>query len=1029
MTARKEKKRKQSVGGTPGSRRPSPSRQSEAPESRSQSRPPAAGPETREFIELHGVRVHNLKNIDVKIPLNRLTVVTGVSGSGKSSLAFDTLYAEGQRRYVESLSAYARQFLERIDKPDVDEILGICPALAIRQKTSTRNPRSTVATVTEIYDYLRLLFARAGITLCRQCGREVQKDHSEKVAGRILELPAGTRFYVLFPLLQLLGAAADSPPEEAPPPVEKKSTRGRKKQPGGPVLDPALAEKLRSDGFARLFHHFQVIDLSDPSAVTRRPLDDGSFVIVDRLAVGEEIHSRLVDSLETALREGNGRAAVFLLSPDGIPEAWAADLGSRSLLSAPEGILYRFSEQHQCDHCNLVYESPEPRLFSFNNPFGACPECQGFGNTMTWDVNLVVPDFSKTLREGAIDPWTKPAYQPFQEEFLAFAQDAGIPLDIPFSDLSEEDRRLVFQGSEEDGFPGVKGFFEYLESKKYKMHVRIFMSRYRGYTRCKACGGRRLRPEALDVYVGGRNIADLLAMNIRQALQFFRGLSLTPMQREIAERLLAEILHRLDLLDQVGLDYLSLDRLASTLSGGESQRIQLSSAIGSSLVGALYVLDEPSIGLHPRDSQRLIQILYRLRDLGNTVLVVEHDRQIMNSADYLVDLGPGAGRAGGEVLYQGPPDRIPAAGASLTGLYLQGGKSIPVPARRRPCRDKYLEVIGARAHNLKNLDLRIPLGLFVCLSGVSGSGKSTLAHEVVFAGWKRLRSQWHEEVGEHRAMHGAALLSEVILVDQSPIGRTSRSNPVTYLKVFDEVRAIFAVQPEARQRHLQPKHFSFNVEGGRCDTCQGTGVEIISMQFLADVEVTCEECKGKRFRPEVLEVRYKGLNLAEVLDLTVAEALRFFAGSPKITSRLQTLEDVGLGYLGLGQSTTTLSGGEAQRLKLCGYLTEQNAGDVLYIFDEPTTGLHFEDIGKLLKTFDRLIEAGASLLVIEHNLDVLKSADWIIDLGPEGGENGGCLVAEGTPEELALAEHSHTGRHLREHLAPGVGPGREHLKS
>ena len=975
----------------------------------------ASAPTPAGFIELHGVRVHNLKNINVRIPLNCLTVVTGVSGSGKSSLAFDTLYAEGQRRYVESLSAYARQFLERIDKPDVDEILGICPALAIRQKTSTRNPRSTVATVTEIYDYLRLLFARAGTTLCRQCGRTVQKEHAEKVAERILDLPGDTRFYVLFPLLELLGLGKDQP--KPSPHEELKRGRGKTKAAARPVLDASLAEKLRSDGFARLFHHFQVLDLSHPASVAKTPMDENSFVMVDRLVVGEDIRSRLVDSLETCLREGNGRAAAFILTAEGVAyEPWLQNISPRSLEITRQGILYRFSEQYECDHCNLVYETPEPRLFSFNNPYGACPECQGFGNTMTWDLNLIVPDASKSLGEGAIDPWTKPAYLPFQEELFCFAQDAGISLDVPFAELSEEARRLIINGSEEDSFPGIKGFFDYLESKKYKMHVRIFMSRYRGYSCCRACRGRRLRPEALDVYVGGKNIADILSMNIRRAQEFFHNPDLTPMQREIAERLLAEITHRLDLLVRVGLDYLSLDRLASTLSGGESQRIQLSSAIGSSLVGALYVLDEPSIGLHPRDGQRLIQILYQLRDLGNTVLVVEHDAQIMRASDYLIDLGPGAGLTGGEILYQGSPDRLPASGTSLTGQYLQGKKTIPIPAKRRRCGENYLQILGARAHNLKDLDIRIPLGALVCLSGVSGSGKSTLAHEVVFAGLKRLRKEWHEDVGDHRAMQGAEGIQDVILVDQSPIGRTSRSNPATYVKAYDEIRALFASQHEARSRHFTPKHFSFNVEGGRCEHCQGTGVEVISMQFLADVEVTCEECNGKRFRPEVLEVRYKGRNPAEVLDLTITEALSFFAGSPRITSRLRTLEEVGLGYLCLGQSTTTLSGGEAQRLKLCGYLAEQSTEGILYIFDEPTTGLHFEDIGKLLRTFDRLIAAGASLLVIEHNLDVLKSADWIIDLGPEGGENGGYLLAQGTPEELSRIDQSYTGRHLRPYL-------------
>ncbi len=968
-----------------------------------------------EHIELRGVRVHNLKNIDVRLPLGRLTVITGVSGSGKSSLAFDTLYAEGQRRYVESLSSYARQFLERIDKPDVDEVLGICPALAIRQKAGGRNPRSLVATVTEIYDFIRLLFARVGTTFCHSCGSKVEKEHAEHVARKLLQLPSGARLYVLFPLRSLLG-----PSEGGPPGEEGKETidrRRRRKTAAQPVLDQTLVGRLRKEGYARLLIDFQVTDLNHPALPYGRTIDDDWYVVVDRLSLSQEIHSRLIDSLETVLREGNGRGAVFLLKEPGtVAETWAETLKSKSLQIRPEGILYKFSEQYECSACGIVYQTPEPRLFSFNSPFGACPVCQGFGNTMSWDADLIIPDGNKCLEEGAIDPWTKPAYTHFQDELLLFAESAGIPTDVPFHQLSAEHRRWILDGSEAEGYGGIKGFFEYLESKKYKMHVRVFLSRYRGYLRCQACGGSRLRPEALDVYLGGKRIAEILSLNIRAARQFFQHLTLSAMEREISERLLEEIRQRLDLLIQVGLDYLHLDRLTSTLSGGESQRIQLSTAIGSSLVGALYVLDEPSIGLHPRDSERLIHILYRLRDIGNTVLVVEHDAQIMRAADYLIDLGPGAGEWGGEVLFQGPPDRLPLQGDSLTAKYLQRKKSIPVPKRRPYSADRQITVLGAKAHNLKDIDVCLPLGLLVCISGVSGSGKSTLAHEVLFAGMKRLRGQWKEETGECRGIQGSQLVREVVLVDQSPIGRTSRSNPATYVKAFDEIRTLFASLPEARQRHLLPKHFSFNVEGGRCERCQGTGVEVITMQFLADVEVTCEDCGGKRFRPEVLEVRYKGRNLAEVLDLTVTEALTFFLGEPRILARLRSLEEVGLGYLRLGQSTSTLSGGEAQRLKLCGFLAEGETEGILYIFDEPTTGLHFEDIGVLLKAFDRLLQSGASLLVIEHNLDVLKSADWIIDLGPEGGDEGGFLVGQGTPEAICRIEESHTGRFLKRHM-------------
>ncbi len=966
-----------------------------------------------ESIVVRGARVHNLKNIDFEIPHNTLTVVTGVSGSGKSSLAFDTIYAEGQRRYVESLSAYARQFLERIEKPDADLIDGIAPAIAIRQKNTTRTPRSTVATATEIYDYLRLLFARVGRTYCLQCGVEVRKDTVDQVADAILGLPAGTRLNALFPL---------QPPAGQQIEPERKKARGRRKSaaPMAQKLDEldllkATLFELRKKGFNRLFQRGQVFEFSTPESLLDVDFSQPVWILVDRLVVAPEMRTRVVDATEIAYREAG--EVVF-------------EIAARSD-EAPQR--FRFAQRFECKRCNLKYEEPEPRLFSFNNPYGACPRCQGFGNTIDFDLDLVIPDKSKSLGEGAIEPWTKPKYRPLFTELKRFAKQAGIPLDVPWRDLDPEHKQIVIDG--DDRFWGVRGFFAHLERKKYKLHVRVFLSRYRGYSTCSTCGGARLRPEARQAKVGGKDICEVCSMTVEEASRFFAGLNLTPQENDIAGKLLDEIRDRLRFLNEVGLEYLTLDRLASTLSGGEAQRIQLATSLGSRLVGTLYVLDEPSIGLHSRDTVRLIKILQDLRNMGNTILVVEHDREIMKAADRILDLGPGAGEHGGRLVASGTYDELRRRPQSLTGRYLAQELRIPLPQQRRKPGPQKLELIGARAHNLKDIDVSIPLGMLVAVTGVSGSGKSTLVHDVLYhallaekksngAGAAVEAPSAPSASGLYERVQGLQWIDEVVLVDQSPIGRTPRSNPVTYIKAFDAIRELFASLPEAQKRGYAAGHFSFNIPGGRCETCQGDGTVTVEMQFLADVELICEECKGTRFKPEVLEVRYRGKNIFEVLNLTVREALQFFAQAPKITDKLRVLEEVGLGYLRLGQSATTLSGGEAQRIKLAAHLqgkmreTPKNAEEArrrprtLYIFDEPTTGLHFDDVSKLLSAFRRLIEARGSVLVIEHNLDVIKTADWVIDLGPEGGERGGRVVAAGPPEAIARNAKSYTGKWL-----------------
>ncbi len=966
--------------------------------------------EQKEAIVVRGAKVHNLKNITVGIPLNSLTVVTGVSGSGKSSFAFDTLYAEGQRRYIASLSAYARQFLERIDRPDVDDIEGICPALAIRQKNYSRNPRSTVGTVTEINDYLRLLYARIGTTYCHVCGRVVEKDTPESIANFIMSLPEGQRIYLC---MRLSLDVPDQPGAAS----TRKAQRSHSSSPKAADRLAVILPGLQQQGYVRLLIGSELVDLSEAVEAMERSGSKEAHVVVDRLIVQPDIRKRLVDSIEVCSRDSEGHIELLLISekPAETERMLEAEHPDIRWLRHPAGTLVKFSEAFECQLCHVSYQEPEPRLFSFNNPYGACPECQGFGNTLTIDLDLIIPDKSKSLAAGAVNPWTKPRYRGVQTRLLQFAVREQIPANVPWRDLPEGDREKIINGH--GGFPGILGFFDYLERKKYKMHVRIFISRYRGYATCLACHGDRLRQEARDVRIGGRSVTEVTRMTIARAAAFFSDLRLSPQQASIAEKILAEIQHRLDLLVRVGLDYIALDRLSSSLSGGESQRIQLATSLGSTLVGALYVLDEPSIGLHPRDSQRLVEILKSLRSLGNTVLVVEHDPEIMRSADYIVDLGPRAGEHGGEVVFQGTYPSLLQDPKSLTSRYLSGEMKIPVPMFRRKRNSKGIELQNAHRHNLKNLNLQIPLGIFVCITGVSGSGKSTLVHDVLYTAVKKAKGEIKESLAGIGGIRGAELVSDVVLVDQSPIGRTPRSNPATYTKAFDDIRQIFAETRDAYSRGFGPGHFSFNLGAGRCETCQGNGTVTVEMQFLADVELTCEDCKGKRFKSSVLEVRYKSKNIAEVLDLTVREAMEFFAGKSSLIRKLRLLDEIGLGYLRLGQSATSLSGGEAQRIKLASFISRTSAKNALYVFDEPTTGLHFDDIRKLLAAFDKLITAGNSLLVIEHNLDVIKTADWVIDLGPEGGEAGGQVVFEGTPEELIKCKESHTGRLLRRYMS------------
>jgi excinuclease ABC subunit A len=898
-----------------------------------------------------------------------------------------------------------------MEKPDVERIEGICPAIAIRQKNSIRNPRSTVGTTTEIHDYMRLLWARVGRTFCRQCGQEVVRETAEVVARRLNALAPGTRLLIGFdmPVVAVRDAipVTDFDEGESPELQEDALPLGApngvsKRGAGAADAVSVTLDSLAKRGFRRL--------LVDDRAVSLDDLDRGALagrtmlqVIVDRVQIdGSDLRARLTDSIETAYAEGGGAAFALEVARED------ATIAARHV----------FSERFECRRCGIAYEDPQPRLFSFNNPFGACATCHGFGNIIELDMDLVVPDPTRSLRQGAVEPWTKPHYKAQLADLKRAAKKFDIPMDVPWQDLSVEHQRLVVEG---DGleFDGVRGFFRWLERKKYKVHVRVFLSRYRGYLTCPDCQGSRLRREARDVRVGGRTIDQVAALTVSEVQRFFGELSLGEQDATVAEKVLREIRRRLSFLADVGLDYLTLDRLSSTLSGGESQRINLATSLGSALVDTLYVLDEPSVGLHPRDNLRLIAILRQLRDQGNTVLVVEHDADMIAVADYLVDLGLGAGEQGGRIVFAGTLPELMTDPRSLTAKYLRHELTIPLPAVRRRGTGQRLRVLGASEHNLKQVDVAIPLNALTCVTGVSGSGKSTLVHDVIYGAVKRAKGATERRAGAFRTMEGAEYLTDTVLVDQTPIGRTPRSNPVTYLKAFDPIRELFAATKDARSRGLTASHFSFNVPGGRCEACEGEGEVKVEMQFLADVFVPCDQCDGKRFKPQVLEVKYRGRNVHQVLDMTVREALAFFGSTPKVLRRLQVLDEIGLGYLRLGQPATTLSGGEAQRIKIAAHLSSHTGDRLLYILDEPTTGLHFDDISKLLAAFRKLLEAGHTLLVIEHNLDVIKTADWVIDLGPEGGEGGGYVVAAGTPEQIVQQPASHTGRFLQQVLEAG----------
>ena len=968
-------------------------------------------------ILIRGACTHNLKNIDVDLPKQKLIVVTGVSGSGKSSLAFDTIYAEGQRRYVESLSTYARQFLERMEKPNVDEIEGICPAIAIRQKSSLRNPRSTVGTTTEVHDYLRLMFARIGRTFCRNCRQEIFRDSAEVAAKELAALPAGTKLLLGFemPIVQGLESNSDIDVVDQVDVIKKpksastRSLKGKKSNINHSTHQVSTVvvaiDSLRRKGFNRIVFNERVVSFDDVDIAQLKGTST-LRVLVDRIKVRPDLLSRLTDSIETAYLEGGG-------------SAFAIETGS-NFSEAREQRVHKFSERFECRKCDIQYELPQPRLFSFNSPFGACSRCNGFGNIVELDMSLVIPDQSKSVQQDAIDPWNKPHYKKYLAGLKKSARLAKVRLNQPWSELSKQEREFIVEGNNDD-YHGIKGFFRSLERKKYKVQVRVFLSRYRGYFICPQCKGSRLRQEALDILIGGLAINQVCGLTVAKAGVFFDGLELTNEERIVGNRVIDEIKRRLKFLSDVGLDYLTLDRLSSTLSGGETQRINLATSLGSALVGTLYVLDEPSVGLHSRDNERLLKILKELRDQGNTVLVVEHDANIIRSGDYLVDLGLGAGTSGGNVVYAGPSAGIKKERTSLTAKYLRGELAIPIPVHRSKWlpQTQVLHVRGASEHNLQKIDVEIPINMLTCVTGVSGSGKSTLVHDVLYTAIKKAKGEWDKRVGSHEGLDGLELITKVVLIDQAPIGRTPRSNPVTYLKGFDPIRELFASTKGAQARGLKASHFSFNVPGGRCDACEGQGQTRVDMQFLADVFVPCEHCDGKRFKSKVLEVEYRGLSIDRVLALTVSEALSFFSASPKVLRRLQVLKEIGLGYLGLGQPATTLSGGEAQRIKIASHLITHKGERTLYILDEPTTGLHFDDIARLLVGFRKLLSVGHTLLVIEHNLDVIKTADWIIDLGPEGGNEGGQIVGVGPPEMIAENKQSHTGRYLRQVLEAG----------
>jgi excinuclease ABC subunit A len=929
----------------------------------------------KDAIVVRGARQHNLKNIDLEIPRRSFTVVTGPSGSGKSSLAFDTIYAEGQRRYVESLSAYARQFLERMEKPDVDHIEGLSPAVAIEQTNPTKSSRSTVGTATEVYDYLRLLWARVGRTFCPKCGREMRPDTVQSVSDTVMALPAGTRFHIAFPL--------------------KMSDE---------VTHEVVVDNLRAQGFVRVsldgvITHLDELLTANVDVTFAKEL----LVIVDRLTVAEDARSRLADAVSTAFREGDGDCVIILASA----------------AQGPGPAALRFTERFECPNDGTRAPTPTPQLFSFNSPRGACVRCNGFGATLEYDEALIVPYPDRTLREGAIDPWRMPRYENKRRALAEYCNREGISLDTAWRKLPATAREKLLRAKSK-GFKGIFPFLVDLEEKRYKQYIRVFLRQYQTAQECPDCHGAKLQPEALQVRVAGTSIAEVCEYPVDRLSAWFDTLELTPYEHGIADTVLREARNRVQFLCDVGLNYLTLNRATRTLSGGEAQRIGLANSLGSHLVDTLYVLDEPSIGLHSRDMDRLLRLLIRLRDGGNTVLVVEHDLDAIRAADFMVELGPGSGEKGGQLVFAGPMSRV--AESPLTGEYLTGMREIPVPEKRRRVGPQWITLTGAREHNLKGVDARIPLGAVTCVTGVSGSGKSTLVHDVLMRALEQKLHGEHsakqhlgERVGAYDTLAGWEALEDVVMIDQSPIGKSPRSNPVTYVKAFDEIRRIFADAPVARQRRYTAGTFSFNVAGGRCDNCEGAGYLEVEMVFMADVFVPCDHCGGKRFKPEVLEVSVHGRNIYEVLELTIDEAIRFFPREEKLGQALWQLQQVGLGYLRLGQPATTLSGGEAQRLKVARELalTAKKSGRKLYIMDEPTTGLHLEDIRKLANVFDRLVDSGHTLVLIEHNMDVIKLADWVIDLGPEAGDRGGEVVAVGTPEQVAEVAESHTGQWLR----------------
>lgn len=944
-------------------------------------------------ITLRGVEVHNLKKVDLNIPHRQLVVICGMSGSGKTSLALDTLYAEGQRRYIESFSAYTRQFLERLDKPAAERIDGIPPSIAVTHKAPSRSSRSTVGTATESHEYLRLLFARIGQLYCYSCSNPVYRDSAESAAECLTQLASRTRYMIAFRPSIGEGESAQS-----------------------------VVSSMQSDGYVRAIDRGTIVSLDE--LAKSESLDDNISelqIVVDRLT-GDSPEPRVRDSFETAFRNGDGHCLVYIQAPstpssNGILSHPRLQHASDDEIDGRPFHRLSFNSKLTCNECQIEFPKPEPQLFSFNSPLGACPTCEGFGNLIDLDMDLIVPDPQKSLRDGAVAPWNTPAYAHELEELLALADDYDLPVDIPYRDLTDEQRELVMEGVPERDFGGLKGFFSWLERRKYKMHLRVFLSRWRSSRPCPDCHGARLRPEALAVRVGHRNLAEISSLKIADAIEYFNELELSERDRAVGRMMLEQVQSRLRYLQAVGVGYLTLDRPLKTLSGGEMQRVALTSALGSSLVNMLYVLDEPSVGLHPKDTDRLFQAVSELRDRGNSVVVVEHEERFVRGADHIVEVGPGAGETGGQIVFEGSPAEMLESGQSLTGDYLAGRRGAGAPQRRRQATHGKVRLTGARGNNLKNISVEFPLGVLCLVTGVSGAGKSTLIQDTLYPALRHRKRKDAEKPLPYDDVFGDGQIDDLIMVDQSPIGKSPRSNPVTYIKAFDAIRAVFADTLEARTHNYSAGHFSFNVDGGRCSACQGDGFVQIDMQFLADVYMKCSQCNGRRYRNEILDVTYRGKNIADVLEMSVRKAFSFFRGQEKVQTRLKRLMDVGLDYLRLGQPANTLSAGEAQRLKLAGYLASAKRNRTLFLLDEPTTGLHFSDIVKLLDCFDALLSVGHSLIVVEHNLQLMKAADYIVDLGPGAADEGGEVICQGTPEEVATHRNSATGRYLADALA------------